>query len=297
MSVAGKVTGSHREWLAAIYLRQSTLVQVRENFNSTERQYALAGQATSMGWATERVLVIDCDLGVSGRSAQGRAGWGELVGRVCAGEVGAIFGLEISRLARSSADLQRLLELCALTDTLIVDADGTYDLPSFNDRLLVGLTGTMSEAELHILASRLHGAKRAAAQRGALRLPLPIGYLYDEQGQPVIDPPPAVSDPRARDARCAKGSCAAAAAGGRCPRPISGTAPRATAARVHALTTSSLPTAARSPPPASTSSSLLGCSPRSLRRRSRSRSLPLKKSRSVARAATARSSCASNAPV
>ena len=128
MSVAGKVTGSHRERLAAIYLRQSTLAQVRENFNSTERQYALAGQATSMGWATERVLVIDCDLGVSGRSAQGRAGWGELVGRVCAGEVGAIFGLEISRLARSSADLQRLLELCALTDTLIVDADGTYDL-------------------------------------------------------------------------------------------------------------------------------------------------------------------------
>jgi excisionase family DNA binding protein len=133
-------------------------------------------------------VVVDRDLGISGRDAQAREGFKELVGRVCCGEVGAIFGLEVSRLARSSADLQRLLELSALTDTLIVDADGIYDLHDFNDRLLLGLKGTMSEAELHILAGRLQGAKRAAAQRGELRFPLPVGYVHDDDGQTIIDP-------------------------------------------------------------------------------------------------------------
>ena len=133
-------------------------------------------------------MVIDADLGVSGRGGSARTGFKELVGRVCCGEVGAIFGLEVSRLARSSADLQRLLELCSLTDTLIVDADGIYDLRSFNDRLLLGLKGTMSEAELHLLAGRLQGAKRAAAERGELRFPLPVGYVYDDDGATVIDP-------------------------------------------------------------------------------------------------------------
>jgi DNA invertase Pin-like site-specific DNA recombinase len=188
MSTQEKITSSHRERLAIIYVRQSTLAQVRVNTESTQRQYALGEQAQRLGWDHARVLVIDCDLGVSGRSAQGRAGFNELVGRVCAGEVGAIFGLEVSRLARSTADLQRLLELCGLTDTLIADADGVYDLRSFNDRMLVGLKGTMSEAELHVLASRLQGAKRAAAQRGELRCALPIGYVYDADGQTVIDP-------------------------------------------------------------------------------------------------------------
>jgi len=193
MSAPAKVTSSHRERLAVVYVRQSTLAQVRENIQSTERQYALAGEAARLGWEDSRIVVIDSDLGVSGRSATGRTGFKELVGRVCVGEVGALFGLEVSRLARSSADLQRLLELCGLTDTLIVDSDGIYDLRSFNDRLLVGLKGTMSEAELHILASRLQGAKRAAAERGELRFPLPVGYVYDDGGATIIDPDEEVS--------------------------------------------------------------------------------------------------------
>jgi excisionase family DNA binding protein len=161
---------------------------VRFNVQSTERQYALADEAARLGWERERIVVVDCDLGLSGRDAQAREGFKELVGRVCCGEVGAIFGLEVSRLARSSADLQRLLELSALTDTLIVDADGIYDLHDFNDRLLLGLKGTMSEAELRILAGRLQGAKRAAAERGELRFPLPVGYVHNDEGRTVIDP-------------------------------------------------------------------------------------------------------------
>ena len=188
MSVERKVTGAHRQRLAVIYVRQSTLAQVRFHRESTERQYALADEAARLGWERERIVVVDQDLGLSGRDAQKREGFKELVGRVCCGEVGAIFGLEVSRLARSSADLQRLLELSALTDTLIVDADGIYDLHDFNDRLLLGLKGTMSEAELHILAGRLQGAKRAAAQRGELRFPLPVGYVHDDDGLTIIDP-------------------------------------------------------------------------------------------------------------
>src|SRR6059036_3934139 len=127
-------------------------------------------------------------LGVSGRSTEGRDGFRRLVARVCLGEVGAVFGLEISRLARSSADLSKLLELARLTETLVIDADGIYDLADFNDRLLLGLKGQMSEAELHILAGRLQGAKRAAAARGDLHFPLPVGLVYDDEGATVIDP-------------------------------------------------------------------------------------------------------------
>jgi excisionase family DNA binding protein len=188
LNVARKVTGSHLQRLAMIYVRQSSLAQVRFNRESTERQYALADEAARLGWDRERIVVVDQDLGISGRDAHAREGFKALVGRVCCGEVGAIFGLEVSRLARSSADLQRLLELSALTDTLIVDADGIYDLHDFNDRLLLGLKGTMSEAEPHILAGRLQGAKRAAAARGDLRFPLPVGYVHDEDGQTIIDP-------------------------------------------------------------------------------------------------------------
>jgi DNA invertase Pin-like site-specific DNA recombinase len=174
--------------LAIVYVRQSSLAQVYGHTESTARQYALADEATRLGWEASRIVVIDADLGISGRTASVRAGFRELVGRVCVGEVGAIFGLEVSRLARSSADLQRLLELCSLSDTLIIDSDGTYDLAQFNDRLLLGLKGTMSEAELHLLAGRLHGAKQAAAGRGALRFPLPVGYVYDEARATVLDP-------------------------------------------------------------------------------------------------------------
>lgn len=183
-----KITGRHRERIALIYIRQSSMAQVRDNTESTARQYALADEAVHLGWARSAVQVIDADLGLSGRSAEHRSGFKDLVARVCLGEVGAIFGLEVSRLARSSADLSRLLELARLTDTLIVDADGIYDLANFNDRLLLGLKGTMSEAELHFLAGRLQGAKRAAAERGELRFPLPVGFVYDDEGNAIIDP-------------------------------------------------------------------------------------------------------------
>jgi DNA invertase Pin-like site-specific DNA recombinase len=188
MSRPEKISAAHLERLAVVYVRQSTVAQVRQHTESTQRQYALVQEAGRLGWPSSRVEVIDADLGLSGRSTDGRSGFRELVGRVCVGEVGAILGLEVSRLARSSADLQRLLELCRLTDTLVIDADGIYDLQDFNDRLLLGLKGTMSEAELHLLASRLQGAKRAAAERGELRFPLPVGYVYDDEGQIVIDP-------------------------------------------------------------------------------------------------------------
>jgi DNA invertase Pin-like site-specific DNA recombinase len=188
MSSHLKIASSHLSRLAVIYVRQSSLAQMRENTESTARQYALADEAVRLGWARADVEVIDADLGLSGRSTEGRSGFKDLVGRVCMGEVGAIFGLEVSRLARSSADLSRLLELARLNDTLVIDADGTYDLADFNDRLLLGLKGTMSEAELHFLAGRLQGAKRAAAERGELRFPLPVGYVYDDEGATVIDP-------------------------------------------------------------------------------------------------------------
>src|ERR1700687_2738820 len=187
MSGLGSITSRHLERLAVVYVRQSTLAQVRDNTESTARQYALASEAARLGWDGAKILTIDSDLGLSGRSAGGRGGFQELVSRVCLGEVGAILGLEVSRLARSSADLQRLVEFCSLTDTLIIDADGVYDLRVFNDRLLLGLKGTMSEAELHILAGRLQESKRTAARRGELRIALPIGYVYDDDGRAVMD--------------------------------------------------------------------------------------------------------------
>lgn len=188
MNGQSKITSSHRSRQAVVYLRQSTYVQVRDNTESTARQYALADEAVRLGWDREDVMVIDADLGVSGKFGADREGFRELVAKVCLGEVGAIFGLEVSRLARSSADFARLLELARLTDALLVDGDGIYDLADINDRLLLGLKGSMSEAELHILASRLQGAKRAAAERGELHFPLPVGYVYDDEGECVIDP-------------------------------------------------------------------------------------------------------------
>jgi DNA invertase Pin-like site-specific DNA recombinase len=187
MSAPNKITSGHLSRKAMVYVRQSTMAQVREHTESTARQYALVEEAARLGWAAAHVEVIDRDLGLSGRSADHRSGFRELVSRVCLGEVGAIFGLEVSRLARSSADLARLLELARLTDTLIIDADGVYDLRDFNDRLLLGLKGTMSEAELHLLAGRMQGARRAAAARGELRFPLPVGYVRDVDGHTVID--------------------------------------------------------------------------------------------------------------
>jgi DNA invertase Pin-like site-specific DNA recombinase len=171
-----------------VYVRQSTTAQVRENTESTARQYALADEAVSLGWPRSQVRVVDADLARSGRSAENRPGFKDVVGQVCLGEVGAIFGLDVSRLARSLADSSRLLELARLTDTLVVDSDGVYDLSDYNDRLVLGFKNTMSEAELHILAGRLQGCKRAAAERGELRSPLPVGLVYDSEGATVADP-------------------------------------------------------------------------------------------------------------
>jgi excisionase family DNA binding protein len=183
-----KITRAHLDRAAIVYVRQSTLVQVREHAESTLRQYDLAAQAAHLGWTAAGIEVIDADLGLSGRTASHREGFKHLVARVCLGEVGAVFGLEVSRLARSSADLARLLELARLTGTLVIDNDGVYDLSDFNDRLLLGLKSQMSEAELHWLTSRMNEAKRAAARRGDLRVPLPVGLAHDDDGGTVIDP-------------------------------------------------------------------------------------------------------------
>ncbi|HET6951421.1 MAG TPA: recombinase family protein, partial [Acidimicrobiales bacterium] len=183
-----KITSGHRDRAALIYLRQSSMAQVREHTESTMRQYGLADEAVRLGWARADVEVIDTDLGVSGRWGVTREGFDHLVVRVCRGEVGAIFGIEISRLARSNADVARLMELARITDTLLIDPDGVYDPADVNDRMLLGLKGTIGEVELHVMAGRLQAAKRAAAARGELRTPLPVGYLHDEAGEVVVDP-------------------------------------------------------------------------------------------------------------
>ncbi|MEU5943770.1 recombinase family protein [Micromonospora sp. NPDC047548] len=188
MNPTSKITASHLSRLAIVYVRQSTTAQVRQNTESTQRQYGLATTAAEYGWLAEQIVVVDADLGVSGRFGSEREGYREIVARLCMGEVGAVFGLEVSRLGRSNADLSRLMELARLTDTLLIDTDGVYDLADVNDRILLGLKGQMSEIELHFLLGRMHGAKVAAAHRGELRHPLPVGYVYDEDGQIVKDP-------------------------------------------------------------------------------------------------------------
>ena len=183
-----KVTSSHLNRDAIVYVRQSTIAQVRHNKESTQRQYALQEKALALGWDSSRVQVIDEDLGISGSGRMKRQGFQQLVASVSLGEVGAVFGLEISRLARSSADLMKLLELCGLFHTLVVDEDGIYDMSDFNDRLILGLKGTMGEAELYILRSRMLGGKENAAKRGELRFPLPVGFVYDPNGKIIKDP-------------------------------------------------------------------------------------------------------------
>src|SRR5262249_40891941 len=183
-----KGTAGHLKREAYLYVRQSTLRQVFENTESTKRQYALKERAVALGWALDRgVVVIDTDLGQSG-AASDREGFQKLVAAVGMGQVGIVLGLEVSRLARNSAEWHRLLEICALTETLILDEDGLYDPGHFNDRLLLGLKGTMSEAELHVLRARLQGGIRAKARRGELKTPLPVGLAYNLQEQVVLDP-------------------------------------------------------------------------------------------------------------
>jgi DNA invertase Pin-like site-specific DNA recombinase len=183
-----KVTAQHLQRSAYLYVRQSTLRQVMENTESTHRQYALKEKAKALGWNEGQVVVIDCDLGQSGASAADRAGFQRLAAEVGLGRAGIVMGLEVSRLARNSADWHRLLEICALTQTLILDEDGVYDPGHFNDRLLLGLKGTMSEAELHLIRARMRGGVLSKAKRGELRLPLPVGLVYDDDQRVVLDP-------------------------------------------------------------------------------------------------------------
>ena len=183
-----KIHAGHRKRNAYVYVRQSTLRQVLENSESTQRQYGLQSRAEALGWAREQIVVIDGDLGQSGASAVDRAGFQKLVAEVSLGRVGIVIGLEVSRLARNSADWHRLLELCALSDTLILDEDGIYDPSHYNDRLVLGLKGTMSEAELHVLSMRLRGGILNKVRRGEFALPLPVGFVYDEQQRVIADP-------------------------------------------------------------------------------------------------------------
>lgn len=183
-----KIQTTHLQKPAYIYIRQSTMAQVRHHQESTERQYALRDKAMALGWPSERIRILDRDLGVSGAQANGRADFQSLVADVSMHKVGAVFSLEASRLSRSSADWHRLLELCAFTDTVIIDEDGIYNPADFNDQLLLGLKGTMSQAELHFLRARLQGGKRNKAQKGELKSPLPVGFVHDEENSIVFDP-------------------------------------------------------------------------------------------------------------
>jgi len=183
-----KIQAGHLGRRALVYIRQSTLMQVRENVGSKERQYDLVKRALELGWAKEQVVVVDQDQGQSGASAAGRDGFQQLVAEVGLGQAGAVFSLEASRLARSCIDWYRLLEICALTKTLVVDEEGVYDPSQYNDRLLLGFKGTMSEAELHWLRSRLLGGRLKKAESGELRIPLPTGLVYNESEEVVLDP-------------------------------------------------------------------------------------------------------------
>src|SRR6516165_2259933 len=188
-----KVTTEHLRRAAVVYVRQSTVAQISRNRESTTRQYDLVARAVELGWPRSAVRVIDDDLGVSGASTAGRSGFAELAAQVGLGQVGIVLALEVSRLARNNSDWYRLLDLAGMTDTLIADADGVYHPGLFNDRLLLGMKGTMSEAELHILRARLDGGIRSKAARGELRKSLPIGFIWGEQeGEILLDPDEAV---------------------------------------------------------------------------------------------------------
>src|ERR1700758_1638985 len=193
MSDLTKVQPSHTQRAAFVYIRQSSPSQVEYNRESTARQYALVEKACQLGWIQEQVTVIDEDLGLSGSGSAKRSGFARMTAEVALGHVGIVLGLEVSRLARNNADWYRLLDLCGMTDTLIGDSDGVYHPALFNDRLVLGLKGTMSEAELHILRARLDGGIRNKAARGELRRGLPVGFVWgEEDGEVRFHPDEAV---------------------------------------------------------------------------------------------------------
>ncbi len=183
-----KVNSEHLKRNAYLYVRQSTPRQVLENTESAKRQYGLRQRAAALGWPMERIIVVDSDQGHSGASVADREGFQKLVAEVGMGRAGIVLGLEVSRLARNNSDWHRLLEICALADTLILDEDGVYDPKNFNDRLLLGLKGTMSEAELHVLYARMRGGILSKARRGELAVRLPVGLVYDDKGEVILDP-------------------------------------------------------------------------------------------------------------
>lgn len=183
-----KITPQHLQQTAYVYVRQSSMGQVRHHRESTERQYALQDRARGLGWTSSRIKVLDGDLGCSGASTTDRTDFKTLVADVSLGNAGAVLALEASRLARSNADWHRLIEICGITRTLLIDEDGCYDPSDFNDGLLLGLKGTMAQAELHFIRSRLQGGKLNKAQKGELRFPLPVGYVFDEANRIVKDP-------------------------------------------------------------------------------------------------------------
>ena len=188
METTRKITASHLERRAFLYIRQSSPRQVLENIESTDRQYALQQRAVALGWTMSQITVVDSDQGQSGETAADREGFQKLVTEVSMGRAGIVLGLEVSRLARNCADWHRLLEICGLTDTLILDEDGIYHPADFNDRLLLGLKGEMSAAELHVIRSRLRGGLLNKAKRGELRISLPLGLAYDDASRVVLDP-------------------------------------------------------------------------------------------------------------
>jgi len=190
----GKLKSTHLERSAYLYIRQSTLRQVYENTESTKRQYALKKKAAALGWSDDSIITIDSDLGQSGASSEDRQGFKKLVAEVGMGHAGIVISIEVSRLSRNSSDWLRLLEICAITDTLIMDEDGIYDVNDFNDRLLLGLKGTMSEAEIHFLQARMRGGTISKAKRGELKRALPAGYVYDSYDKIVMDPDTSVQN-------------------------------------------------------------------------------------------------------
>ena len=189
---ASKVTAAHLSRQAVLYIRQSSLKQVIHNTESAIRQYDLRGKAIALGWDASQITVIDIDQGQSGASAADREGFQQMVAEVSLGRAGIVLGLECSRLARNNADWHQLLELCGLTGTLICDEDGLYDPRSFNDRLVLGMKGQISEAELHFLRARLRGGIISKARRGELIMPLPVGLVYDPAGHVILDPDTAI---------------------------------------------------------------------------------------------------------
>ena len=193
MSESSKLTASHLRRQAFVYPRQSTQTQLERNTESTARQYALVEHAVELGFAREQVVVIDDDQGITGDGTVDRHGFAQLVSEVALGHAGLVLGIEVSRVARNNSDWYRLLDLCGVTDTVIGDLDGLYHPGSFNDRLLLGMKGTISEAELHMIRQRLDGGIRNKAKRGELRRGLPVGLLWGEQdGEVLLDPDEAV---------------------------------------------------------------------------------------------------------